>query len=547
MVLRDRNSVILAHVLVAAALVPLSCDAHDHPHPHPDGHEAEQATEQAVARLGQRYLVHLIHPGLVRGTPAELLVHGTRLDTWDALNLGEVDVVLRHSGGAVVRGATLEKTLGHWYVTITLPDAGAWNASVDVRSGNGQETVELGELFVAADAAALARISSPAAPAGAIAYLFESQWPLGMQFERVGPGSFREHFEAPGRIDGQPGARAHVAAPVAGLLAVSHGGSWPRLGDRVEAGQVLARVETYLSASDLVGLQALEYQQHQLRHELDLQQLEAERNLSTARVRIQTATREVERATRLLAGTLGTQAELDAVRADLDLARADESAALASLASVNRLRNEHAEDPGVVAPAFDVRAPIAGIVAEVTVVRGESVEAGDRIATIVYLASMWAVAEVPEHELGRLARVDAARVRPRGLPVQIEVSAPPTHVASSVDPTTRSVDVAFSVPNENGALRAGMLATFELITGTRTDVLTIPEAAIVREQGRAVVYVLHDGETFVKRRVRLGARDGDRFEVLEGLAAGEVIAVTDVEELRLAALAGSGQIVEHQH
>lgn len=547
MAFRAWNPVVRSILFAAVAFVPIACDAHDHAHPHPDEHADEHAAEHALARLGERYLVHLIHPNVARGTPATMLVHGTRLDTGEALHEGAVDVSLRGPSGATVRGNAVEESSGRWRVTLTLADVGAWHVAVEVRSGNGSETVDVGELVVAADAAAAARVEATEAPAGAISFPMESQWSHAMRFERVAPRAFREHFEAPGRIEAQPGARAHAAAPVAGLLATPLDGSLPRPGDRVVAGQVMARVETYLSTSDLVGLQALEYQQHQLRHELDLQQLEAERNLSTARVRIQAATREVERATRLLAGTLGTQAELDAVRADLDLARADESAALASLASVNRLRNEHAEDPGLVAPAFDVRAPISGIVDEVSVARGESVEAGERIATIVDLGSMWAVAEVPEHELGRLASVDAARVSPRGVAVALDVAAAPTHVGLTVDPTTRSVDVAFSVPNEDRALRVGMLATFELYSAMRTDALTVPESAIVRERGRAVVYVLLDGETFVKRRVRLGARDADRHQVLEGLVAGDVIVVTDVEELRLAALAGSGRIVEHQH
>jgi len=321
----------------------------------------------------------------------------------------------------------------------------------------------------------------------------------------------------------------------------------PRPGDRVGSGDVLAVVEPHLATSDVVGLQALEYQQHQLRHELDLQQLEAERTLGSARVRIQSGTREVERTERLVAQTLATQQELDRTRAELELARADENAALASLASVNRLRNEHAEDPVVKAPQLPLVAPIAGIVAEVDAVLGESIESGALLATILDLSSVWAVAEVPESEASRVGAMSNARFRPLGSEFALETGSGPVHTSARVDATTRCLDVAFAVQNADGRLRAGMLCSFDLELRRIPDALSVPDSALAYEQGQPLVYALVDGESFVKRRLRLGLRDGARVQVLEGLAKGDVIVATRADEVRLAALSSSGKIVEHHH
>jgi len=310
---------------------------------------------------------------------------------------------------------------------------------------------------------------------------------------------------------------------------------------------VLGVVEPHLSTADVVGLQSLEYQQHQLRHELDLQRLEAERALGSARVRMQAGERELARAERLLAQTLATQQEVDRARSDVDLARADENAALASIDSVNRLRNEHAEDPVIAAPRLRITAPIAGVVGEVDAVLGESVEVGGLLAAILDTRVVWAVAEVPEHALSDPQAIVGARIRPLGSALDLGVDAGPTNVAPRVNAVTRCVEVAFAVPNEDGRLRPGTTCTIRLRERVGVDALSVPRAALVYERGRPHVFVMIDGEKFEKRRIRLGESDGDRFQVVEGLAAGEVVVATHADEVRLAALSGSGDIVEHHH
>lgn len=527
---------------------PHAAEDHGHEHAHDaPATEHEEHAERTLASLGERYLVHLIHPAFVRGAQAGFLLHGTRRDEGGPIAQGDVALVARGPDGATLRFAAREERPGHWPGEAAFPAAGRWTLAVDVRSGAGAELVELGAIEVRPEAASPARVEAPEPPAGAIPFPFEQQWPLAMRFERVAKQPMTEWLTVPGRVEARPGGEAHVAAPIAGRIVAAESGALPRPGARIAAGDVLAFVEPYLGTSELVGLQALEYQQHQLRHELDLQQLEAERALGSARVRIAAGTREVERAERLVAGTLATQQELDAARAELDLARAEETAALSSLASVHRLRNEHAEDPTVAAPRLPVVAPIGGVLADLDAVLGESVDAGARIAVVLDLDVVWAVAEVPESALARLGAIRGARVRGAGGGASIDVATAPLFTSPRVDPASRAVDVAFAVPDPRGELRAGQLLSFDLALREHADALSVPESALAYRQGRPLVYALVDGETFVERHLTLGLRDHGRVQVLSGLAAGEAIVATHAGEVRLAALAGSARIVEHQH
>ena len=75
--------------------------------------------------------------------------------------------------------------------------------------------------------------------------------------------------------------------------------------------------------------------------------------------------------------------------------------------------------------------------------------------------------------------------------------------------------------------------------------LAIPESALVDEDGRPTVYVQVDGESFRKRDVELGIRDGDFVEVKQGLNEGERIVVKGGYADRLASV--SAVIPAHGH
>jgi membrane fusion protein (multidrug efflux system) len=103
-------------------------------------------------------------------------------------------------------------------------------------------------------------------------------------------------------------------------------------------------------------------------------------------------------------------------------------------------------------------------------------------------------------------------------------------VDSRVDPNTRSVMVRALLPNESGKLKPGMFLTVHL-KRSESDVLLIPEEALVPEQGDVYVYVVKDGHA-AKRRVQIGQRRIGSVQVTDGLAAGEVVVTEGTQKLR---------------
>jgi membrane fusion protein (multidrug efflux system) len=103
-------------------------------------------------------------------------------------------------------------------------------------------------------------------------------------------------------------------------------------------------------------------------------------------------------------------------------------------------------------------------------------------------------------------------------------------IDSRVDPTTRAITVRAAIPNTDGVLKPGMFLNARL-QGERGRVLTIPEQALVPEEGRQYVFVVRE-ERARKREVSIGRRKPGRVEIVSGLAAGDLIVVEGTQKVR---------------
>ena len=107
------------------------------------------------------------------------------------------------------------------------------------------------------------------------------------------------------------------------------------------------------------------------------------------------------------------------------------------------------------------------------------------------------------------------------------------HVGASVD-----LPVLFAF----GQLAQATVPIGGVVTG-----IAVPNEAILDDNGTPVAYVQTGGETFVRRILTLGERDGIRTQVLAGLSLGEMVVTVGAYQVRLASLAGGDFAGGHAH
>jgi membrane fusion protein (multidrug efflux system) len=283
-------------------------------------------------------------------------------------------------------------------------------------------------------------------------------------------------LEAPGE--------AQVVAKTSGVLLRL----FAEEGDRVKAGQVLARIDPERPR--------LEVQ----RNEAMLRKLEA----------------EYRRAQELFERKLLAAEAHERLRFDLDTQRAAYEMAKLELSYT------------------EIVAPFDGVVAQRMAKEGNLIQLNQSMFRVVDTSRLEAVLNVPERELATLKA---------GQPVALRVDAAPGNVFDgSIDRVSPVVDAAsgtFRVvaafSDASGVLKPGMFGRVEVIYDERAQALTVPREAVIEGEGVPAVFVVREGRA-VRTAVELGHVSGSLAEIRGGLVEGDRVVTTGKVTLRDGAL-----------
>jgi membrane fusion protein, multidrug efflux system len=299
-----------------------------------------------------------------------------------------------------------------------------------------------------------------------------------------------------------------VAAQVPGALVALE----VRAGDTVKAGQVLARLDAR-AAEQTAAAGAAQAQ--------------------AARAALDEATKEFGRQQQLFEQHYISRAALDRAEAQFKSAQAQAGAQLASAGAARTQSGLHV-----------VKAPYAGVVADVAVVLGDMAMPGTTLLTLYDPQAMRVSVAVPQRVAARWPSDVAVRVELPGLAGGQSVKPSKIRLLPAVDPATHTVEAQLDLPSSVAGVRPGMFARAWLPGGDGGDVagaaegsarLYAPSRAIVTRAELTAVYVVGADGRVSLRQVRRGATVGDQVELLAGVSAGERVALDPQAAARAAA------------
>jgi RND family efflux transporter MFP subunit len=258
------------------------------------------------------------------------------------------------------------------------------------------------------------------------------------------------------------------------------------VGDHVKRGQTLVELSTALLDADVATKRAI------------LKQREAE---------LVNAEASLERGKSLSNMNLLSQADLDKLNSDALARRAAVESARADLdASSLRLKFTR------------VTAPDDGVITSRTVTVGQIAQAGGEMLRLLRNNRIEWRGEIPEARITELKPGQSATITTAdGKAVKGTIRV----VAPTITSTNRTGLVYVDLPPDE-RLRPGMFARGEIELG-RAPAFTVPLESVVSSDGYSYVFVLKDGDTVERRRVEPGAVRTDHIEVVDGIAAGEMI------------------------
>jgi cobalt-zinc-cadmium efflux system membrane fusion protein len=217
--------------------------------------------------------------------------------------------------------------------------------------------------------------------------------------------------------------------------------------------------------------------------------------------------------------------DLEQAQSDLASAGADVDAAVESMRAlgVDQAQIDAVREGRTSAIAAIIRSPIDGTVVEKLISDGQLLQAGSTPCfTIADLSTMWVLAnvyanELPEVAVGQPADV-ITDVRQAPLPGKVD------YIAALADPGTKAVTVRILVPNNNHVLRRDMFVRVQIKSSQEHRGVLVPVSSVMRDdENLPFVFVAAANNAFARRRIDLGSRIGDKYEVTSGLAAGDQV------------------------
>jgi HlyD family secretion protein len=164
---------------------------------------------------------------------------------------------------------------------------------------------------------------------------------------------------------------------------------------------------------------------------------------------------------------------------------------------------------------LQLRAPVSGQLSGFSIQLGQSLQQGERLGQIDSAGRNKLEAEVDEFYLGRVAAGQAASIEVDGKSYGLKVS--------KIYPQVRNgqfrIDLVFDGP-EPPSMQRGQTMSTKLTLGDSSRAVLIPNGAFFNDTGGNWVFVV-EGSSAERRPVRLGRRNNDFIEVLEGLKPGE--------------------------
>lgn len=319
---------------------------------------------------------------------------------------------------------------------------------------------------------------------------------------RVATGSFVEELRASGRIDFNELFLSRIGANVTGrvseILAIP--------GQAVKQGDILAKItSTELTQSQLAYLKAKSASQL------------ADQAANRARILYKEDVIALSELQRREAEASSAKAEYRAANDQLRVQGMDQP-------SIDRLAKS-----GLIESTNNVIATIPGEIVERKINKGQVVQPADALFTVADLGSLWAVSEIPEsnaylvHKGQKVTLIIPAL---RNAQIEGEVA----HVDSIVNPLTRTVVVRMEVPNKEGQIKPGMLATM-MIESQPAEKLLVPASAVIREDNHDHVFIRDDDETYRMVVVKLGPEGKGYRPVISGVKEGQEIAVSGAYHL----------------
>jgi len=447
-------------------------------------------------------------PALIVGNTSRFAAHFTMLDGHRPVKEGKVTVRLIKENDGISQETDTPASPGLFIPSLEPEETGTYQLAFELRSPAFEDHIVIEDVQVYESLEQAVAAAGDGGESGSeISFLKEQAWKTGFQTAPVTQGEVYEVVHSFGRWEVPPGDHTSIAASANGVVRYA--------ADRLTAGMPVKKGQLLMTISSK-GLTAGNLQADIQKARANYEQLKA----------------EYDRKKELYAAQIVPKSEFEQVESKFLIAQS----------------NYQTLSAGYTSGGKQIRAPYNGFVKSVNAGNGVYVEQG---AALIVVGT--AHSHILETQLSPTHNPSVESIRniwykgKDGEWSDIRSSGGTMlSVGKKVDTQKPMVSVYAEV-NTATDMPEGSFTEVQIALGTATQSLLVEESALLEDYGNYSVMVQLSGETFERRPVILGKRNGKHAEVLDGLSPGAVVVTKGAYQLKMASMSGSIPGHGHEH
>ena len=500
----------MKYIIIVLAFLAMSCnnkaeDAHAH---NEDGsHVGEEIPRLSHTIWTDKTELFVEFPALIVGNGSKFAAHFTVLDKHQPVREGSVTVSLIKDGKGIRNKADAPSSPGIFSPAIQPKEAGNYQLVFELTTPEYSDKISIDDVMVYATTDEAIKALGKEEDDGSISFLKEQAWKIDFQTAPVVSGKIYDVINTSGVWMPSPGSTKSLAAKSNGVVDFKMDNLTE--GTAVKQGQLLMSLNSQGLASNNLST-----------------------DIASAKAKFQQAKSEYERKKELYESKIVPKSEFEKVESSFEIARANYQ----SLVS------------GVSGGSKQIRAPFDGFIKSITVSNGDYVAQGVALVSVgTHQSKVLKTQLAPDYGL----TMDNAQ----GIWYQdndgqwkdvTDAEGKILSIGKDVERENPLISV-FAQVNAEVEMPEGSLTPVQIAMGNATQNTMIPVNALLEDYGSYSVIVQLSGESFERRPVKIGKRNGENVEILEGLQVGEVVVTTGAYQVKMASMSGSTPAHGHEH
>ncbi|CAM4144212.1 efflux RND transporter periplasmic adaptor subunit [Gillisia hiemivivida] len=500
----------MKYIIIVLAFLAISCnnkteDAHAH---NPDGsHAGEDIPRLNHTIWTDKTELFVEFPVLIVGNSSRFAAHFTVLDKHQPVREGSVTVSLIKGDQGLRNTVDEPSSPGIFSPTIQPKAAGTYQLVFELKTPEYSDKITISDVTVYANAVEAIKTLGTAEDDGGISFLKEQAWKINFQTAPVVSGKVYDVINTSGVWMPAPGSVKSLAAKSNGVVDIAVNNLTE--GTKVKRGQLLINVSSQGLASNNLSTE-----------------------IAKARSNFEQAKSEYERKKQLYESKIVPKAEFEKVESNFEIAKS----------------NYQSLSSGVSGGGKQIRAPFDGYITAINVANGDYVDQGVALITVgTHQSRVLKTQIAPSYGLTMENAQGIWYQNKDGTWSNVAASGDSIlSIAKEVDNNRPLISVFVQV-NNDVEMPEGSLTQVQIAMGNATQNTMIPANALLEDYGSYSVMVQLSGENFERRPIKIGKRNGENIEVLEGLEVGEVVVTKGAYQVKMASMSGSTPAHGHDH